>query len=805
MSRSEQRSSVEPAKAGCEPAPDALPVTSSAADEPGDVPGNGGEPVKVALSAESAAAEEEQKSREAPTSDAAEGGASAAAGTVGGSADASAAQDTPREPPQVEPEAEAKPATEGRASTGDSLSSWGTGATKALTTDPGGSAGTASPGADHALASSSSAPSFCHRCGHTLQFDSEQCPTCAAQESDVPDALVGRSVDDRYAVLRRLGEGAMGAVYEARHLRLRKRFAMKVIRAELAQVKEFVARFEREALSCSKLEHPNCISVTDFGHAATGELYLVMEFVEGRTLADELEKGTLGVSQSLEIMRQVLMGLQHAHAAGVIHRDIKPENVMLLEGPHGQLQAKLLDFGIAKAPASDADGRPLTRAGVVFGTPEYMAPEQAVSTDVDERADIYATGTILWRMLAGRMPFEGEGPVELLSAKLAAPAPSLAKVRPRVFSASLLALVARALERKPSDRFATATEMLEALEQVQTEPGRGLAVDQSRIAALVGRGQEVVSRARELPPWARRTFLAWYRCQGVEGRPSWRRRARGLVTTVPGAWVLGAALLILLAASGVVAGVTHEAPEGVSGPPPSKPTIGRVFKRIVHAATDKEPDPAVKNRLNDARMFLAKQACREASLDLQNLLREHPQLAQAHYLLGAAEMCRKRYEEGLEAYAAALAIDDELRDDARVLEDVRQLLSVRGMRMEALKFMASKIGEPALPDLVEVASEGRKRALRHYAVELVTWLGAEDQIDWISSLSLDLAQLEKCEQRAEVVEKLRQLGDPRAIPVLRKARNARVGWIRRRYRNYCCREEIGKAIKELKRRQDDRD
>ena len=286
------------------------------------------------------------------------------------------------------------------------------------------------------------------------------CPACRAKnapgatvcsscgESIGPDPLLGKIVDERYQVVRRLGAGAMGAVYEVRHLRLGKRFAMKVIHRELSQVPEFVARFEREALSTSRLQHPNCILVTDFGHAQSGELYLVMEFLEGQSLSALLDR-PLPVATALEITRQVLLGVEHAHQAGVIHRDLKPDNVVRVEKSDGSWEVKVVDFGIAKLPMGSSKGEPLTKAGVVFGTPQYMAPEQALGGDIGPHTDVYAVGAMLWRMLTGHHVFEAESHMELLSAKLTQVAPALDRVMPGAFSPALQRLLARSLERTP--------------------------------------------------------------------------------------------------------------------------------------------------------------------------------------------------------------------------------------------------------------------------------------------------------------------------------------------------------------------
>jgi eukaryotic-like serine/threonine-protein kinase len=645
-------------------------------------------------------------------------------------------------------------------------------------------------------------PRFCYACGEDLGQEKLFCHACGKRQGG--DPLVGRTLEDRYEVVRRLGEGAMGAVYEVRHLRLGKPFAMKVIHAELAQVEEFVERFEREALSCSRLAHPNCISVTDFGRASSGELFLVMEYVQGQPLNELIQKKPLPVGKALEVTRQLLVGLHHAHQQGIIHRDIKPENVMQVEGEGGSWRVKILDFGIAKVPMGDQKGKQLTKAGVVFGTPEYMAPEQALVADVDARADIYAAAVMLWRMLTGKPLFEGDGPVEILSAKLSHTAPSLEQVAPGLFSQRLQDFLARALEREPSARFADASEMLEALREIENELGRGLAVTPRPTAV-----QMLVSRAAEVPRRATGVFTDWYSCAGDAAAPTWSGRARGLVTTGQGRIVLGAAfaLLCMLVLVPVLALV------GNSGPPAPPRLAGGAGGEWLDPAKDTvqparqpkedELSPKLKERLTKVRLFMAKGHCREASLDLKNLVQEQPKLARGHYLLGAALTCRKLHKEAWSAYTRAVQLDPRFKQDARIIEDAQRLLKHQKAevhaRLAALNFLGTKVGKAALPILIEAASSNDSRPVREHAAALVKWHGAGEKIDRLGALTLDLRQLPTCEERAKVVQKLRDLGDPRAIPALRRARDAskRVSFFRRRWKNRCCRKKIISAIKHL--------
>ena len=286
-----------------------------------------------------------------------------------------------------------------------------------------------------------------------------------------PSSLVGQVISERYRVDAVLGTGGMGAVYRAEHLLMHKRVALKVLHPEMTRVPEVVARFEREAMAAAHIEHPNVASATDFGKLADGSFFLVLEFVEGMSLRDLLEHGPLEPGRAFHITRQILMALVRAHGLGIVHRDLKPENVMLVTRDGDPDFVKVLDFGIAKVPMGElakarAGEKPtaaLTQLGMVYGTPEYMAPEQALGQDVDVRADLYAVGVILYEMLCGRRPFEADSPVQLLGMVVSMPVPRLATHVPTV-PAELETVTMCLLEKLAKDRYADAKVALEALD-----------------------------------------------------------------------------------------------------------------------------------------------------------------------------------------------------------------------------------------------------------------------------------------------------------------------------------------------------
>jgi serine/threonine protein kinase len=274
-------------------------------------------------------------------------------------------------------------------------------------------------------------------------------------EGDEASRLIGTKLGGRYLIRRLCGEGGMGRVYEAEHTEIGKRVALKVLHPAYTKTPDVVERFRREARAASKIDHPNVVNVTDSGTTADGAFFFVMEYIEGIELGLAIHReGPLPVERMLRITEQVAEGVHAAHEAGIIHRDLKPENVLLIAREGGSEFVKVLDFGIAKSAEveeSAKTGRRLTRPGVAMGTPEYMAPEQAAGKPADPRSDIYAVGSIMYEMLTGEPPYDGDNVMEVLHKKAnQAPRP-LRELRPGV-SPAVVALVERAMARNPAAR-----------------------------------------------------------------------------------------------------------------------------------------------------------------------------------------------------------------------------------------------------------------------------------------------------------------------------------------------------------------
>jgi serine/threonine-protein kinase len=290
---------------------------------------------------------------------------------------------------------------------------------------------------------------------------------------------VGRVLDGRYRLLRKLGEGGMGAVFLAEHVALRKEVALKTIHASFDGHAEIAARFAREAMVSARIEHPHVVSALDYGFLTTGGAYLVMQLAKGESLRKYLQReGVFPWEVACQLVEQMADAVAAAHDAGIVHRDLKPENVVVEAAESKTLQIKVLDFGIAHLrvdPAggpSPTPGAKLTRLGTIIGTPGYMSPEQAVGEPVDERTDIYALGVILWELLAGRRPFEGQSLTEIVTKQFANAPPGLPESTQSI-PAELPAYLTRMLATRAEDRPQSASEVrdwLRALRAPQSQP-----------------------------------------------------------------------------------------------------------------------------------------------------------------------------------------------------------------------------------------------------------------------------------------------------------------------------------------------
>ncbi|NOU32511.1 MAG: serine/threonine protein kinase, partial [Polyangiaceae bacterium] len=343
------------------------------------------------------------------------------------------------------------------------------------------------------------------------------------------DRIVGSTIDGRYVIQKVLGEGGMGVVYLARHALIDKLVALKALRSDLSSDKEITTRFLNEAQAASRIGSPHIVDISDFGVLPGGSAYFVMEYLRGESLADRQARlGVFSVRGTIHIGKQVAQALAAAHDAGIVHRDMKPDNVMLIDRGGDPDFVKVLDFGIAKV---NSQATRLTRAGSVFGTPQYMSPEQAAGVPVDHRSDIYALGIMLYEMLKGGVPFTGDNVMNILSHHMFHPPPPLRDGSRSDLPPELESIVMKCLAKKASERYISMGELLADLDAFE----------------------------RGLPPMATHELLADRNrfMAPPTSFPSGPRPVTATVRTLPRIaggrlpWVLGGAATLLVAALAV--------------------------------------------------------------------------------------------------------------------------------------------------------------------------------------------------------------------------------------------------------------
>jgi serine/threonine-protein kinase len=522
------------------------------------------------------------------------------------------------------------------------------------------------------------------------------------------DARVGTTLADRYRIDALVGEGGMGRVYAAEHVLMRKRLAVKVLHRELTTMPEVVARFEREAMAAANIDHPNVAAATDFGKLSDGAVFLVLEYVQGKSLRDEIAKGPIAADRALHITRQIAAGLGSAHALDIVHRDLKPENVMLVEKGGDPDFVKVLDFGIAKVPVAELPqlpastaNTPITKAGMVFGTPEYMSPEQALGQTVDGRSDLYALGVILYEMLCGSRPFSSQSQLGILGQQLSKPPPPIAERAPGiVVPPAVEQLAMKLLQREASARCQTAAEVVEACNGLLAPiPGQGIyrftLSDGSPPGSAVSSTTTPVSAREVLGPGPLPVIVPVVAPPPDAARDAGETRARGVdlqaqlddrlaslraklplglkqrVEHVPTRVLFGVAgvlSLVMLLLLGVIVSL-------FTGPK-REPEIQQVASSAA-AASSPAVAPAVPDAAEHAPESELARARSGGTGELESLLEKFPRDPKIAVELARLYLGQKNYTGAVGAVGRALSIDAAQQNDPQLASVVFQTAQVK--------------------------------------------------------------------------------------------------------------------------------
>ena len=589
-----------------------------------------------------------------------------------------------------------------------------------------------------------------------------------------PNSLVGKTLAGRYLVESVLNQGGMGDVYLVRHTVMRKRLALKLLRPELSQVKEFAARFEREVMAAANIDHPHVASATDCGRTEEGTLYLAMEYVDGQSLSQALATGPLPLPRALHIARQIGSAMVRAHELGIVHRDLKPENIMLARRDDDPDFVKVLDFGLADLSAgltaggeSGADQK-LTQLGEIFGTPQYMAPEQATGGQADGRSDLYALGIILFEMLAGCLPFEGCTSAEFLRHQLATPLPPLNKRAPQiVVPEAIEALVRRLCAKSPDERFQSAEQFLDALDaaalehqlvlgpqsartsspQLRAKPSGALAAVSAPVAPVVPAAVRTPRPAAAMPNTASVVMFM----QAV-GRAQ-QRLPGGLSGISPEKL---AALLALLGVALFVGAFfllsairTGGQERGEKAPPPPPPPK-------IEAPTAEELQAAPAGGV----------------VSLQQLAQRFPDSRETLRALASASIQQGQTGLALKTIGQLARKDPAALDNPQFVQFISaQVLSNKEETAgPALRLVERDLGDRGVDLLIKLADSVPVRARGRFNPSFVA-LRARTDLSPATQALLELRIAPKCEQKRVALLRVRQSGDGRSLPLLYALQN----------------------------------
>jgi serine/threonine-protein kinase len=637
----------------------------------------------------------------------------------------------------------------------------------------------------------------------------------ASARTAASDPRIGTTIAERYYIHALLGEGGMGKVYSGEHVLMHKRVAVKVLHKELTTVRDVVQRFEREAMAAANIDHPNVAAATDFGHLQDGSVFLVLEFVQGISLRSDIADGPLDVVRALHIARQIASGLAAAHARGIVHRDLKPENVMLVEKAGDADFVKVLDFGIAKVPIQEITerggmlaGQIITKVGMIFGTPEYMAPEQALGQEVDGRADQYALGVMLFEMLAGRRPYQCGSQVGLLGQQLKGPTPLVSQaMQSTVAPDGLDELVCKMLATDRDQRFADTLEVVSGIEALlfDLQPNliiRGSRPDASAAPVSVREGP-ISSRVQggftQRPEEPAPTSTAPLARAFAE---RWRRPIRGLRGQLVLALVGGLAVGIVGVSIGLLATArkpTRNAGAAAMEPSASAASAAREVEPAASAAANAAVRASAAAASAASASALSGAAAINAAVQLAGASSAHPferaptvELALARasgplamnalalkYPADASvivELAKVQFAKGEFAASAgnvarALVVDPAMIDNAEVASLLWKAVQKRECGDSVFKLLEGPMGPRGSDILYDLATTpDMRRDIRARASQYFASGRYQPTSSPALKALIGLKAAATCEERKRLLEQAATLGDERYLPVLETLR-----------------------------------
>ena len=605
----------------------------------------------------------------------------------------------------------------------------------------------------------------------------------------IADPLIGTLIEDRWRILERVGAGAMGVVYRAERLKLGKHVAVKVLHEGYARSQDFVNRFEREAKAISRLDHIHCVSILDFGVHAKRP-YIVMEFITGRRLTMEVGKPQTTPTRAVQLIRQVLLGLRHAHANGVLHRDLKPDNIMLTEVTGTGDLVKILDFGFAHI--IDAADPSLTDKHIVAGTPSYMSPEQSSGHKTDLRTDLYSTAVMLYELCVGKKPFWAQDVMQILSMHIHKPPPKPREVAPvRGISEALEKVILRGLAKDRDERYVDAAQFLGALDATP----EGEEASRPKMATV----REGPAAGVPALPVEKLVELA------SDERPTTYRRP----PRKKGGWgvAIGIVLIGALAAGGILArnyvvGAHEPEPERKSEPVASNNNSEETLKSSTpKGAADAagETPTAEPPRLPEPRAQAEKLAAEGKILEAEKILlaekRAHPQSAWVHQDLGEIYFLKSWRKDAIKEWDDALKLEPSLRHDKNVRQHLCALLDAKGAA-DAEPVIVTRYGPGAVMLMNECIKTTKDRDALHEAVRIVEKTAGPTRVDrgMVAVRELDLAPT--CDEQKRAVENIARMHERRAMASLAKLEKARLDKNGRPTRNHEC---LGRLVLETMR------